>query len=362
MDKTRSSEIYRFIITLLNKGHFEAPIGDRPDPDFPRFIKCFLDTWYANILPELSKLDEIYKMEGDDGLSFEKDLKNLINVINLTIVLYVAGNTTEATELFNKAMDEYLRFRSLTDVIPVDSDFYRARKGTDKDRVIEELFHVAFHNKHRIPSNRFTIANFPALYLSDHTYVCWEEVSRHSLDDLWFSRFTNKRYEMVVTLKFFDQFYSDIATDDDSIAHTKLLRYIATFPLLVACLCKAKEPKSDHPPEYIISQLLLQYISQQNVLIAGIQYPSTKFDYKNLQNITPYNFVFPAKSNNPKGFCSSLTKGFHLTKPIKLPLDKLIDDYDPTTLIKMDIHKYQSSCFGKGESELKTSATVMLTP
>ena len=129
---------------------------------------------------------------------------------------------------------------------------------------------------------------------------------------------------------------------------------------MVACLCKAKEPDVSFKPEYIISQLLLQYVSQEYVRMAGIQYPSTKIDYRNLQNIRPYNYVFPVKSNNREGFCNWLVRGFHLTMPIKLPLNKTSSGYNSSTLIQMNSATYQASCFGEGEATLKTSATEMV--
>ena len=38
-----------------------------------------------------------------------------------------------------------------------------------------------------VSTNRYSVPGFPALYLGDTTYVCWEEFNKFRIRDLWFS-------------------------------------------------------------------------------------------------------------------------------------------------------------------------------
>ena len=148
---------------------------------------------------------------------------------------------------------------------------------------------------------------------------------------------------------------------------TFLLRYLITFPLTIACSIKVKNPTGNFKPEYIIPQLLLQYISR-NDKIDGLKFLSTKVDYSKLYNIDAYNYVFPVKTIKKEGFCSVLSELFHSTEPTSLELEEII--YNPTThpmvigggtpsdtrqieLVEGQKSYYSTTSFGKIETTLR---------
>jgi len=101
-----------------------------------------------------------------------------------------------------------------------------------------------------------------------------------------------------------------------------LFRYLITFPLIAACSIKTKHPNGTFKPEYIIPQMLLQYINDKDD-IDGIKYFSAKVNYVQLKNFTCYNYVFPPKTNKQKGFCNKLSDTFYLTEVTSLELEEI---------------------------------------
>jgi hypothetical protein len=68
-------------------------------------------------------------------------------------------------------------------------------------------------------------------------------------------------------------------------------------------------------PEYILPQILLQWVIQQPNL-DGIRYFSARSPSKGLQFLGHSNSVFPVREVAPEGQCAYLKEKFTLTEPI----------------------------------------------
>ena len=137
------------------------------------------------------------------------------------------------------------------------------------------------------------------------------------------------------------------------------------MPLFIACSVKVNHKVGAFKPEYIIPQLLMQYVVQ-NTDIDGIKFPSTKLDYSSIEGFAAYNYVFPIKKSSKNGYCDDLMDKFHVSQPTSLEYEDLmfntnqsfvgvglINKHEKIEIIKGVKRSYGYSSFGKIESALK---------
>lgn len=363
------SQLIAQIKPFIHAKDFEAPLTQKFDTYFPDFLGSALDKYVAFYKSHLVQHIDL-KVPFDSGkmdIVISK-IEFFSSEIKKTVDLFYQGKIFEATETFNKSLESILfdENQALT-TIPLNTNFYRARVSGEKHLTKADLFHIKFELRHIVSTNRYSVPGFPALYLGESTYVCWDEFNRHKLRDLWFARLTNTRELKIIQIQRVEDFLRELNSINQDFQLTFLLRYLITFPLTIACSIKVKFPTGNFKPEYIIPQLLLQYISK-NEIIDGIKFLSTKVDYSKLYDVDAYNFVFPVKTIDKKGFCNVLSELFHSTEPTSLELEEII--YNPTThpmviggaslsdtrqieLVEGQKSYYSTTSFGKIETSLK---------
>jgi hypothetical protein len=295
---------------------------------FPDFLKELLDK-YEKFFEE--KLNDIVN-EKIPFLNNEKDvildrIKSLNNIILKTLKSYYSGKPFEANQIFNKGVENaFLKDIQYQTEIEKGKDFYRARP--DKEVIFEtkDLFHIDFKLRTLVSTNRYSIPGFPTLYLGDSSYVCWEEFNKPKFKNLWFSRFQNRENLKVIEILLLNDFLKKIEQDfSDSFKSAHILRYLVSFPLTLASTIKVKNSQHNFKPEYIIPQMLLEYVIS-NKEIDGIKFPSTKVKYSSLTNVNSYNYVFPVKTNKKEGLCNRLKDLFELTNPTSLENEELFNN------------------------------------
>ncbi|MFW5887027.1 MAG: hypothetical protein ACOCUL_04650 [Bacteroidota bacterium] len=295
-------------------------------------------------------------------------IEKLSKAIIETVEFYYLGKVYEATDLFNRSLETVL-FDNIVgiDNIRKNTNFFRARIDEKNHFKKADLFHVRFELRHIVSTNRYSIPGFPALYLGNTAYVCWEEFNRPKFRNMWFSRITNTRDLKLIQIQRIEDCIEEFHRITPEWQTTILLRYFVTFPLTIASTIKVKHPKGNFKPEYIIPQLLLQYISK-NDKIDGIKFPSTKVDYDKLYNVSAYNYVFPVKTVNNIGFCDKLIKLFNLTEPTSLEIEEVLCNPDKKQVVlksdksidnqRIELiegikNNYSMTSFGKIEEILK---------
>ncbi|WP_055436350.1 hypothetical protein [Lacinutrix algicola] len=367
------------IIISLKQEYFKTSIIQNSSDYFPSFIKKALEDYTKHYQEYL--YDEI-----DLCVPFSNSKKDIIiskiidlsESINKTIDLYYNGKFHEATTIFNASLERvFFNDIKMVKKIRKGSSFYRARKDEDIHFSKEDLFHVPFQYRHIVSTNRYSLIGFPALYMADATYTCWEEFERYRLRDLWFSKIQNQEELSVIEINHFMEFINGYynndtnKNEDEQLAY--VLSYLVTYPLTLACTIKAKNPHGNFKPEYIIPQLLLEYISTKQD-IDGIKFPSTKVDYSKLRGLHSYNYVFPVKSNNESGFCDKLIEKFHVSEPTSLELEEIINNSSNVSVkSKTSVHPigeielingkksiYRDTSFGKIEISLRNRRVYKL--
>jgi len=102
-------------------------------------------------------------------------------------------------------------------------------------------------------------------------------------------------------------------TDDQAIF---LSAQTILWPLIASCSIKTLHAEASFKTEYIIPQILLQWITKNITDFDGIRYFSTYIDDTSVNN--PHwicNYVLPVQQISPKGYCKKLEQNFKLTKP-----------------------------------------------
>ena len=135
-----------------------------------------------------------------------------------------------------------------------------------------------------------------------------------------------------------------------------IVEKIILFPLILSCSIINKENTDIFKEEYIIPQILLEWISNEKSIDA-IQYLSLSLPDYNLSDHLYTNYVFPVKNLKENGYCDYLINRFDFTDPISWNFAKSIDGHTRTTSlsIKRDFNimnkkrSYQYTEFGHME-------------
>lgn len=186
-----------------------------------------------------------------------------------------------------------------------------------------ELFHIPFEHRGRVSSQRYSIPGLPCLYLGASTYVCWEELGRPAFSSVYVmalqlrdpSRF--KVLDLAVVPHFVPsmnliQQWQASASNKQAI-EDYLVALVVCWPLMAACSTRVMEPRDPFKPEYVVPQLLLQWIRQSNNL-QGVRYFSTKVGNVSDPRLGA-NYVIPARVSHEFGHCPTLKSLFEVTTP-----------------------------------------------
>jgi hypothetical protein len=146
-------------------------------------------------------------------------------------------------------------------------------------------------------------------------WVCWEELQRPDFHSLQVARF---RYAEPVALLDFGfrpnvvgQLLRSKSTLFDAATTTS---YLICWPLIAACSVRVFYPGTPFKPEYIVPQLLLEYLRNE-MMLDGLRYFSTRIDQNEHSPWAAMNYVFPVQEQAPKGVCPKLREKFSLTAP-----------------------------------------------
>lgn len=373
--KSPSIEFHKNIINLFKNENeiFKIPI-DNPKGNFKELLQNKLSE-YLDFFKK-----EIYPLTQGKGITFDQisihELPEKIEALNNGIIeslnKYLSGKPFEANKLFHKTLKnikfEQIKFQQTT---KQNSLFYRTRTKENIQFKRNDLFHIPFEYRTKVSTNRYSIPGAPALYLADNSYTCWKEYNQPEFNSLYFSVFENTKELNLVEILRTEDFLENIKnnTKNEIWATFYILRFLLYFPISIACTIKVHDRSGNFKPEYIISQMLIEYINYDKK-IDGIKFPSTHINYNNLKNFKAYNYIFPVKQNQDTGYCPDLKNKFKLSSPSSLELEELLDNpYSIETqmgggintdensskisIIEDDERYYEKTSFGKIDFILK---------
>ena len=263
------------------------------------------------------------------------DIHNLCKKLLMAHKSYLQGSPYNAYDHFSNGMSEleaFLLFRIRERVKYPDAySLYRVRESKEKYLTKKDIFHIPFEHRYKVSNQRYSINGFPCLYLGSSIYVCWEELNRPNFGDLYVSKFKlvtkhPKILDLTFSAKesqsFLEKFKKNNVFHEWRI--NEIVDKVILFPLIMSCSIINRKENRVFKEEYIIPQLLLEWVRNKKV-INGIEYFSLSLPEYNLDQRLYKNYVFPAKQQKVKGQCNFLSSIFELTDPISWDFAKTLD-------------------------------------
>lgn len=273
------------------------------------YFPDYVDTYLKSYIHFLEK----NKIETDTIRLIKEFSRN----IYICLVEYYCGQHDSAKYYFDRAIscvnfkDVYKPFN--------ENVFYRARKSDKSCRTKDEMFHIPLEKRYLVSTQRYSYPGLPCLYLGSSYEVCCEELNDWN-ENLSIAHIeqNSPNKMMILDLHFFEEYNFENISDMD------VEKFVRLWPL-VACCSFVYENSKDMKfrPDYIIPQLLLEYIIDKNAdadlkntgqKVCGIKYHSVKKAFfknnKKASKVTYNNYVFPIISNQSKGYCNVLKEQF----------------------------------------------------
>jgi|GEM_PF-6467120 len=258
----------------------------------------------------------------------------IINIVNQ----YLNGHPSLAYELFEKALGDYNIgnevISSIQVQIPQNSYFFRTKRNDtsigSKSSALNyvtnmqsslDLFHIPFQSRRSVPSNRFSISGYPSLYISENLQTSYSE----SFPNDESGPFHVIGFKNIRPLYFIDLSQRSLSPNNllfegilpkgrksSTYDIAGLFNNFGAYQLILACHTKIQYEgeKIFFKAEYIIPQLLLQWLKQQRIAIDGIRYSSCTGLNKYPHAKKHYNYILPVSQSLQKGYCPSLLSLF----------------------------------------------------
>lgn len=347
MTKNENSraELSKLFQLILRKPTLRPPVKIKDNnnliEDFNLKCERFKDCLYEYI----SENDNDISVSVRDSLT---GIEILQNGIVDSLECYLSGDIQSAYESFEEMLEPDAISQHLKNIsIPIDkicnndSPLYRVRKSEKALVKRDDIFHIPFSQRHLVKTQRYSVAGLPCLYLGSSLYICWREMDKPDFDKLYISAFTtipkqDNDYILNLGADFLFKDRSVFKKSNAIIYNNELkLSYLALWPLILACNYLKSHQDASFIQEYIIPNLLMQWISRDNDSnIIGIAYRSTKlpngFDGKRGLNV-----VLPPKSRYADmmrhEYCPNLADRFMCTPPVSWQVLKTLE-YIPERL------------------------------
>lgn len=287
------------------------PFNIYKEANFQLSIKEIFDK-YNLFLNDLKELKII-----DDDLTFS--IMNIENSVTAILEDYNKGNSYENYSCLESIFQDEL-FNELSFLVYEVSpslNLYRARISNDVLYDKKEMFHIPFSKRYLVDKYRFSIAGYPCLYLASSSYICWLELNRPNIANMWLSLFKTTENLKVLDLAFdLNILINQFIKEDINIG---IFKYkLKLYPIVLASCFRTKYPQGKFHEEYIIPVLLLGLSKNwPHIKWDGIRYITTKSEFVSYEYLDKLcSYVFLPKSNVFKrDFDEYLSKKFELTNP-----------------------------------------------
>ena len=183
------------------------------------------------------------------------------------------------------------------------------------------MFHIPLDKRGLVDTQRYSVPGYPCLYLAHRVYGCWEEMGRPSFGTVMVSKFESLQ----------DFRLLDLRVPSKEKWENDISRCLLIFPLVIASMVQVKDSKDKYKPEYLIPQLLTEWVISKNregkkgEEVLGIMYTSAqKNDDFSYPDDSYDNYAIPVL--NPLGskkYCNKLKVYFKLTAPTYYDLEVL---------------------------------------
>ncbi len=208
------------------------------------------------------------------------------------------------------------------------SRYYRVRAADYESSSIlenaDELFHLPLSKRANANNERFSIAGFPSLYLSTMLPLAWQESGYPQ--KYYYSEFQYERGDKPENQLWFLSLYSpdEICNWGGTVKYNNfnlwlevIDRYLKCYPLVLACSFVNQSGKVPYKQEYIVPQMLMQWVRRNNSLVQGITYFTCVDLSSQRSRWCAYNIAMPAAvPYDDKGYSSLLREKFCWAMPL----------------------------------------------
>lgn len=241
----------------------------------------------------------------------------------------------EAFKLFNNVMDYFPK--EFVGTVPYER-YYRLRPGIDFECEKNQMFHIPINIRKNVGQARYSVPGYPCLYLASQPELCWYECDKPR-------KFTRSHMKVPQTkgnhLKVIDftqkmgplqhAFYCWLInnSNDTNEIETYLYKHLVIYPIRVACSISVPmaEKKKPFKEEYIIPQLLMQWI-RQNGKYDGIKYQSATAADKDVNCLGGHDLILPSVEFREDGLCKVLAGKIGVATPKRYDIDTIcVPDY-----------------------------------
>ncbi len=212
--------------------------------------------------------------------------------------------------------------------------FFRIRAVESPNKDIEdnaeELFHIPITKRQLISNERFSLSGFPTLYLATALPLAWQECGYP--DKYYWSEFrysnlkelagnndmeTKKiRLLALYSPREIAMWGMALKYNEPELWLTVVRRYLAIYPLVLACSFVNANGGTPFKQEYIIPQMLMQWVYRHKRKCNGISYFSCIDDSAMPGKWNAYNVALPAmKPYDKSGYSCELQEWFSWSKP-----------------------------------------------
>lgn len=223
-----------------------------------------------------------------------------------------------------------------------DLKLFRAvQVGDNKPYQRARVFHTPYNLRSKVSTNRYSIAGYPSLYLGTSLNLCCKEIKADPNHNLTIAaafklertiEYTNTNVQ-VIELGVKPQDFLEIPVENEvsgrhisrNLTQSASVRsaFLLWYPLIAACSFIRTNKNDPFAAEYIIPQLLMQWVrgeinadDEDYDQLIGIRY----FSCASVKaSDMGFNYVFPTSGRQKSAelpYCAVLAKAFRLTNPV----------------------------------------------
>lgn len=287
-----------------------------------------------------------------------KDIKRVCGLLIKAINHYLNGFPSKAYSSFERAMsilmDEPLKIyqKSVMEQFEIQGGRYRKDDDLKLFRVVSvydnkpyprtRVFHTPYNLRSKVSTSRYSIAGYPSLYLGTSLSLCCEEIhmdphQNFALASMFMLErtfeYTNTNIRVielgVKPQDFLELNYANESHDrriSQNLLNDSNIRsaYLLWYPLIASCSYIRTNKNDPFAAEYIIPQLLMQWVRNEIGSNKGDEYDQlVGIRYFSCASVKAsdmgFNYVFPTSGQQKSAeqpYCSVLAKAFRLTNPV----------------------------------------------
>lgn len=284
-----------------------------------------------------------------------KEAKRVVGLLTKTTQHYLNGFPSKAFATFERTMEILVQTplqvyqKSVLEQFDKPGSrtqdelklFRAVRVGDNKPYQRTRVFHTPYSLRSKVSTNRYSIAGYPSLYLGTSLELCCEEIHVDPYKDFTIAslfelertiEYTNTNIQ-VIELGVKPQDFLNIRRNNETsnrFIPYELTRdgrvrsaYFLWYPLIAACSFIRTNKNDPFAAEYIIPQLLMQWVRSESVLDRGNEYDQLiGIRYFSCASVKAsdmgFNYVFPTSGQQKSAdlpYCPVLIRAFRLSPP-----------------------------------------------